>query len=479
MPILFFYIMQAEAHEDALVPCLISGFFYSRKSVLHPRHRTKFTLSALRRTHDYTPLTLKALSLNNMASITELRPMSPNSAISSPPTPGIASGTHTPVGHRMVAAKKADGYRLFSDFISSDPLRSTTIFRRFDRLAMRNLLYLESELAALESEVERLDMDLIPETMINHLGDWTILKAEAEYAEEDASENISEEEARKQELMIARMRLVKRIRVKVREYHEALKLMTEILALERPEHDDIETNGRIFVQPDEDDYDHDHWQDKAESHAIIQGAMSLHLCDEYRKDLCTLAPQVERDPLTRLVESKHQLRSMIKDKTTGMTSLSKWKQLNKVITWISVFLVVVWLVGAIVGLYFWKSNHGRLGLLSVLTLGFAFSVLWLTTARRHDVFASTAAYAAVLVVFIGSTLQSAEPPQSQANSTSSKVLTRNSQPTRAYLASGFEVDYTSDTTYAITLVGGMLVVASVLLCAVLFLQLRRRGRIRL
>lgn len=89
---------------------------------------------------------------------------------------------------------------------------------------MRNLLYLESELAALESEVERLDMDLIPETMINHLGDWTILKAEAEYAEEDTSENISEEEARKQELMIARMRLVKRIRVKVKEYREQANL---------------------------------------------------------------------------------------------------------------------------------------------------------------------------------------------------------------------------------------------------------------
>ncbi|KAH0368233.1 hypothetical protein KCU65_g4142, partial [Aureobasidium melanogenum] len=377
--------------------------------------------------------------------------MSPNSAISSPPTPGIASGTHTPVGHRMVAAKKADGYRLFSDFISSDPLRSTTIFRRFDRLAMRNLLYLESELAALESEVERLDMDLIPETMINHLGDWTILKAEAEYAEEDTSENISEEEARKQELMIARMRLIKKIRVKVKEYHEALKLMTEILALERPEHDDIETNGRIFVQSDEDGYDHDHWQDKAESYAIIQGAMSLHLCEENRKDLCTLAPQVERDPLTRLVESKHQLRNMIKDRKTGLTSLSKWNRLNKFITWISVCLVVVWLVGAIVGLYFWQSNHGRLILLSVLTLGFAFSILSLTTARRHDVFASTAGYAAVLVVFIGSTLQKAGP-QSQASSTSSKIrMTRDLQPTRTYLATGLEIDYTSDKIYVITL----------------------------
>lgn len=255
--------------------------------------------------------------------------------------------------------------------------------------------------------------------------------------------------------------------------------MTEILALERPEHDDIETNGRIFVQPDEDEYDHENWQEKAESHAIIQGAMSLHLCEENRKDLCTLAPQVERDPLTRLVESKHQLRNMIKDRTTGMTSLSKWNRLNKVITWISVCLVVAWLVGAIVGLYFWKSNTGRLILLSVLTLGFAFSILSLTTARRHDVFASTAAYAAVLVVFIGSALQNAGS-QSQTSSTSNNTrTTRNLEPTRTYLASGFDVECTLNNKYVVTLVGGMLAVAGVLLCAVLLLQLRKRGRISL
>jgi hypothetical protein len=255
--------------------------------------------------------------------------------------------------------------------------------------------------------------------------------------------------------------------------------MNEIFALESPAHDDIETHGRIFVQPDEDDYDHDHWEAKAESHAIIQGAMSMHLCHTNQQDLCTLAPQVERDPLTRLVESKHQLRNMIKDKTTGMTSLSKWKRLNKVITWISVFLVVVWLVGAIVGLYFWRSDRGRLILLSVLTLGFAFSILWLTTARRHDVYASTAAYAAVLVVFIGSTLQSASPSNG-ASSTSSKTrVTRNIQPTRTYTAAGYDTDYKLENTYAITMIGGMFVVATMLLCAVVLLQLRRRGRIRL
>lgn len=91
---------------------------------------------------------------------------------------------------------------------------------------------------------------------------------------------------------------------------KALKLTCEIFTLERPERDDIETNGRIFVQPEDDDYES--WQKNAESFSIIHGAMATHLCGDNQKDLCTLAPQAERDPLTRLVESKHQLRRMIK-----------------------------------------------------------------------------------------------------------------------------------------------------------------------
>jgi hypothetical protein len=95
------------------------------------------------------------------------------------------------------------------------------------------------------------------------------------------------------------------------------------------------------------------------------------------------------------------------------------------------------------------------------------------------VYASTAAYAAVLVVFIGSTLQSASP-SNEASSTSSKTrVTRNIQPTRTYLAAGYETDYTLDTTYSVTLIGGMFVIAIMLLCAVLILQFRRRGRIRI
>ena len=146
-------------------------------------------------------------------------------------------------------------------------------------------------------------------------------------------------------------------------------------------------------------------------------------------------------------------------------------------------MVVAWLVGAIVGLYFWKSDHGRLILLSVLTLGFAFSILSLTTARRHDVFSSTAAYAAVLVVFIGSTLDTG----GDGTHTSSTVVKRlrsprRVAPTRTYTAVGsFEAGHEDILTRntAGELVGVMLIMGCVLICAFALLRMRKRGHVRL
>lgn len=44
-----------------------------------------------------------------------------------------------------------DGYPSIAEDISSDPDRTSLVFRRFDKLAVRNLLYLQSELAELEA----------------------------------------------------------------------------------------------------------------------------------------------------------------------------------------------------------------------------------------------------------------------------------------------------------------------------------------
>lgn len=51
------------------------------------------------------------------------------------------------------------GYPRFAAFIAHDEESSTTIYRRFQRLSARNLLYFESELAELEAEQDRLDQE--------------------------------------------------------------------------------------------------------------------------------------------------------------------------------------------------------------------------------------------------------------------------------------------------------------------------------
>src|SRR5437762_10304769 len=52
-----------------------------------------------------------------------------------------------------------EGYPRFAAFIAHDADKSTTIFRRFERLAARNLLYLEGELFELEAKQDKLDED--------------------------------------------------------------------------------------------------------------------------------------------------------------------------------------------------------------------------------------------------------------------------------------------------------------------------------
>jgi hypothetical protein len=48
-----------------------------------------------------------------------------------------------------------DGFPSLADFIASDHDRTSLVFKRFDKLAARNLLYLQSELAELEAKLVR------------------------------------------------------------------------------------------------------------------------------------------------------------------------------------------------------------------------------------------------------------------------------------------------------------------------------------
>jgi hypothetical protein len=52
-----------------------------------------------------------------------------------------------------------DGFPSLAAFIASDNDHTSLVFRRFDLLAARNLLYLQSELAEMEAQLETFDAE--------------------------------------------------------------------------------------------------------------------------------------------------------------------------------------------------------------------------------------------------------------------------------------------------------------------------------
>jgi hypothetical protein len=71
---------------------------------------------------------------------------------------------------------------------------------------------------------------------------------------------------------------------------------------------------------------------------------------------------------------------------------------------VSTLFAAVELIGAITILYFVQSPKARIGIIACFTSLFGISLCLLTNAKRGEIFGASAAYAAVLVVFVSGDL---------------------------------------------------------------------------
>jgi hypothetical protein len=122
------------------------------------------------------------------------------------------------------------------------------------------------------------------------------------------------------------------------------------------------------------------------SSSMIDGAMKNHLDVRNEPDLSTLIFNEFTDPLSRLLRRRYFAFSS--------------RRVLRSVSIISALTATIFLVTAIVALYFISNPVARLGTLCGFTIIFAANVASFTNARRYEVFVATAAYAAVLVVFI-------------------------------------------------------------------------------
>jgi hypothetical protein len=143
-------------------------------------------------------------------------------------------------------------------------------------------------------------------------------------------------------------------------------------------------------------------KETGEPMGLISGRAKAFLDD--RSDLLTLVKSSEEDYLSRFLQDHWLLRKRKAVDPFDCTAIYENSHVIRTVAVLSMILAAILLIGAIVNLYFVSNLKAILGLVAMYTTLFASSVALCTNARRAEVFAATAAYAAVLVVFVSGNL---------------------------------------------------------------------------
>jgi len=323
-----------------------------------------------------------------------------------------------PYSQAMTAQR---GFSALAKWTAEIPDYEAYMFRRFSRLSARNLQHLESELALLQAQLDAAD-----EEAHDSRADILTRRACENWAvfEERAGNRNFEVDHRK-------MKLCRKINRKLKQYceltrcdenlapgvvqyfnyllrfikDETILLQEKIASIGTPHKHQLGVAQRFFksglgINP--------------EGTPALGGYDSERL--ENETDLLTLKPPHERDFLSRfLYNHPGWLKVSISSPLISTAiNIQRSTQLpgglehfdEGHIYWavatISTALSVILLIGAIVTLRLVQDEDTRIGLIVAFTVLFGAALGLFTNARRAEVFGATAAYAAVLVVFVSS-----------------------------------------------------------------------------
>ncbi|KAJ3547765.1 hypothetical protein NM208_g1334 [Fusarium decemcellulare] len=258
-------------------------------------------------------------------------------------------------------------YATFANFVASDP--ELAIFRSFQQLGSRNLLYLQSELLELENELKEFDHE-------------DAVKADIDVMLSSKCWESFSARAREQPRDAARMEVVRRIRETTKEYYEALLLRREVMKLPKPE-------DRVYEA----------FEGWFQSERPFVGYGSDLLQD--RDDFIALSPAIGDDFLSRFLRNfVGKYLSGSRDDATGQVKYYSARRVSRLVTLVTVIAASLVIQAAIVALYLIKNEVLRLGMIAVFTSVFAASLALMTDGRRTDIILATAACAAVLVAFV-------------------------------------------------------------------------------
>ncbi|KAI0184977.1 hypothetical protein EV127DRAFT_515707 [Xylaria flabelliformis] len=289
---------------------------------------------------------------------------------------------------------EAGGYTRLAEYMGQQP--QLAIFRRFGTLTNANLLYLQAEITDLEHQlkfVQKQDSQSNDDARQEYFRSWYRL---SESANLDAGSPEREQ-----------YELVMKLRELMAQYHQALYFHKESLALRTP-HIKILEDLREWIRRPTMGF----------IHILSKDWRTWEHCEE--TDLITFENSM-MDRFTSLVtytiiDVYHSLIGRhIHRAREGATSLPlNYRDHRHTVTYthrsiarftqaFTVLIACTLPIAAIVVLYNVHDMATRLGIIAALTGLFSTSMSILTMASLQEIFAATAAFAAVLVFFLGST----------------------------------------------------------------------------
>ncbi|OJD35114.1 uncharacterized protein BKCO1_19000140 [Diplodia corticola] len=275
---------------------------------------------------------------------------------------------------------------MLAAFQSSDPAFS--IYRSFDYLHSRVLLDLQYELSELEQELRTKDDN-----------DATCAKGQRRLTSRKRDDVEAGKEAREDDGVRTRRQILTEIRGKLVDYDEVLIKARETATFQRPNKRDYKSVTTWFMN----------WKP-----LIKREWRSL----QHQEDMLTLRQGREWAGFDGLIEKLltridcKPIRWIFQPRLLSEKSKDKhvhYYDAKRVETFVAViitFIIFILLVLPVVLMYELTSIGDRpstfraIGVLVVFTLLFSAAMSLLTKAKRHELFGASAAYCAVLVVFI-------------------------------------------------------------------------------
>lgn len=274
------------------------------------------------------------------------------------------------------------GYPLLAAFQSSEP--SWSIYRAFNYLHSRVILNLQDELRVLEEQLYKLDR------IDDENGDTARLGSRSKELRE-AKNNKTESK---------RLVLLATIREKLVHYDEIIVKARDLNAFQRPSNRDYSSFRTWF------------WNVKPISYELEEQYIKR------KEDLVTLRHGREWAGFDGVIENcirkldckwiqtlftTPELRAKTNNKCIYYYSAERIEKLVGLLITLIIFILLVLPVVAMYRLTCIgnrNSTFDAVGILVVFTLLFSAAMSLLTKAKRHELFAASAAYCAVLVVFI-------------------------------------------------------------------------------